>query len=324
VPLDPESLKDGFRGALLGTLVGDALGAPVRGWKLERIAREVGEVREMLGGKHARGRYGDDSQMMVAVAEWLLEDGETGGSGLASRLLAAYDPVRGYGRGSTDVMRRLRAGESWDTAADHVFPRGSFSSAAAARIAPVAALFHDDAEALANIVEQSALVTNTHPLGIGGAALQARQMALALSRRGETLDPIGVSVELRSTEPTSEFRQKLRAVEECVERKAPPSIVRDRLGCNSTALGSVATALYCFLSRLESFEAAVAAAASLGGDSDSIAAMTGAIAGAHHGASAIPARWRAALEEGAKGAAYVERLADRLWERHRERHARTR
>jgi poly(ADP-ribose) glycohydrolase ARH3 len=80
----------------------------------------------------------------------------------------------------------------------------------------------------------------------------------------------------------------------------------------------VPTALYCFLSHAESFEDAVAYAVSLGGDTDSIAAMTGAIAGAYHGSRAIPERWRSTLEEGAKGARYVEKLADRLLERHRE------
>jgi ADP-ribosylglycohydrolase len=43
--------------------------------------------------------------------------------------------------------------------------------------------------------------------------------------------------------------------------------------------------------------------------------MTGAIAGAHHGAAAIPARWLDALEDGPKGRRYIERLADRLFEK---------
>lgn len=49
-----------------------------------------------------------------------------------------------------------------------------------------------------------------------------------------------------------------------------------------------------------------------GGDTDTIGAMAGAIAGARSGAAAIPARWADALEQGAKGRAYVETLADQL------------
>ena len=50
----------------------------------------------------------------------------------------------------------------------------------------------------------------------------------------------------------------------------------------------------------------------LGGDTDTIAAMTGAIVGARDGLTAIPARWLAALEDGHRGRTYVEQLADRL------------
>ena len=48
------------------------------------------------------------------------------------------------------------------------------------------------------------------------------------------------------------------------------------------------------------------------GEADSLDAMTGAIAGAYHGAAAIPARWLDPLEEGPKGRSHIERLADQL------------
>jgi ADP-ribosylglycohydrolase len=92
--------------------------------------------------------------------------------------------------------------------------------------------------------------------------------------------------------------------------------VRERLGCNATALGSVPASLYCFLAGLESFEDAVVLAVSLGGATASIAAMTGAIAGAYHGVPAIPRRWRDRLPAGVLGAEAIERLADRLLERY--------
>jgi poly(ADP-ribose) glycohydrolase ARH3 len=308
----PQGLRDAFRGALVGTAVGDALGRPVKGWSAARIAREYGEVRDLLG--HPRGRYTEDTQMMIAVAEWLLDDGALDGGSFAERIQREHDPGRDYGRTTTDFLRRVRAGENWETSAEHAFARGSFGNGAAARIAPCALLHHRDRAALERAVETCAAVTHSHPLGIAGAVLQARQVALALARRDELLDPLGLVVELRSTTNSIEFRHKLRAVEECLERRAPARVVRDRLGANATALGSVATALYCFLSQTESFEAALVFAIGLGGETDSIAAMTGAIAGAHHGLSGIPLRWRDGLEDGPKGRSYIERLADRLLE----------
>jgi len=59
-------------------------------------------------------------------------------------------------------------------------------------------------------------------------------------------------------------------------------------------------------------------AVSLGGDTDTIGAMTGAIAGALHGVEAIPAEWYDALENSPKGRDYVGALASRLFERHAE------
>ena len=275
-------LRDAFRGSLLGTAIGDALGRPVKGWSAARIARGHGTVREMLG--HPRGRYTEDTETMIVLAEWLLEE-------------------------------ETLDGESWETAGEHAFARGSFGNGAAARVAPCALRFHREREVLDRVVGTSAAVTHSHPLGVAGALVQARQVALVLESTGESLDPLSLVVDLRSTTASLEFRQKLRAVEECLERRAPPNVVRDRLGGNATALGSVPTALFCFLSHPESFEDAVAFAVNLGGDADSIGAMSGAIAGARHGASAIPARWKSALEQGPKGSAYIEELADRLLER---------
>ena len=304
-----ERLRDAFRGSLLGVAVGDALGRPVKGWSAARIAREHGEVRDMLG--HPRGRTTEDTEMTIAVAEWLLEK-EHEGAALAERIRKKYDPDRDYGRTTTDVLRRLRAGENWQTAADHAFARGSFGNGAAARIAACGLVFRRDRDALERVVETCASVTHSHPLGIAGALLQAREVALAVERREEPLDPIGFVVELRSTTASPEFRHKLRAVEECLDKSPPAHVARDRLGCNATAIGSVTTALYAFLSRAASFEDALVFAVNLGGECDAIGAMTGAVAGAYHGARAIPARWLEALESGKR--AELEILADRLLE----------
>src|SRR5947199_2734463 len=104
--VDPsEPLRDAFRGSLLGTAIGDALGRPVKGWSAARIAREHGEVRDLLG--HPRGRYTEDAQMMIAVAQWLLDDGALDGASFAERIRREHDPDRDYGRTTTDFLRRV-------------------------------------------------------------------------------------------------------------------------------------------------------------------------------------------------------------------------
>lgn len=81
------------------------------------------------------------------------------------------------------------------------------------------------------------------------------------------------------------------------------------MGNGIEAFNSVPTAIYSFLSHFESFADAVIYAIGLGGDTDTIAAMTGAISGAYHGIKAIPKEWEERLEN----RAYIETLAIRLW-----------
>ncbi|MBC7343584.1 MAG: ADP-ribosylglycohydrolase family protein [Clostridia bacterium] len=64
----------------------------------------------------------------------------------------------------------------------------------------------------------------------------------------------------------------------------------------------------------EDFEAAVTYAVNLGGDADTIGAMTGAIAGAYHGARAIPRRWKDQVENLGKGRDYIQSLATQLFD----------
>jgi poly(ADP-ribose) glycohydrolase ARH3 len=86
------------------------------------------------------------------------------------------------------------------------------------------------------------------------------------------------------------------------------------LGNSSIAFESVPLSIYSFLKYSQSFEEAVIYAVNLGGDTDSIAAMTGAISGACHGIRKIPERWLAKLENGLKGKDYIYQLGEKLWE----------
>jgi poly(ADP-ribose) glycohydrolase ARH3 len=71
----------------------------------------------------------------------------------------------------------------------------------------------------------------------------------------------------------------------------------------------VPTAIYAFLSTCD-FKSAVIYAVSLGGDADTIGAMTGAIAGACYGMEGIPSQWRETVEN----REYIEQLAKKLWD----------
>ena len=81
------------------------------------------------------------------------------------------------------------------------------------------------------------------------------------------------------------------------------------LGNGIEAFNSIPTAIYSFLSQPHSFAQAIRYAISLGGDTDTIGAMTGAISGAYLGVDTIPASWKDKLEN----RRYIEELAENLW-----------
>jgi poly(ADP-ribose) glycohydrolase ARH3 len=289
-------------GALLGTFVGDALGMAFEGDPPAAIPLRLEMVEARLG----RGTYTDDTEMMIVLAESLIEDGFVQPESLARRFLERHDPRRGYGGGTLRVFAHWRDGVPVDVAAGLVFGgQGSAGNGAAMRIAPVGVRFAADPARLLEQARRSAAVTHAHPLGIDGAVAQAAAVAAAV--RGDD-----VAAAARQAVETDEMRRQLDTVAELLdEALADPTEVAEALGNGSTAPKSVPLAVYAAC-RTDDFREAVTFAVRCGGDTDTIAAMAGAIAGARHGRNAIPSSWLDVLEDGAYGRSYVERLAASL------------
>ena len=76
------------------------------------------------------------------------------------------------------------------------------------------------------------------------------------------------------------------------------------------------TAIACFASSPDCYEDVVSRAIGLGDDTDTLAAMAGALCGARLGLTGIPARLIAGLEDGLLGRSHIERLAAGLHNRH--------
>ena len=115
----------------------------------------------------------------------------------------------------------------------------------------------------------------------------------------------------RAAACTPELTSSLRDVEELLAAPRRPREVHKQLGSSSDACQSVCAAIYSATAH-RTFEAAATFAVRLGGDTDTIAAMTGAITGACCGAASIPVRWLDALEDGDRGRSHIESLAPLL------------
>jgi len=305
--MDEGVLRGKFLGALVGTAVGDAVGAGFEG----RRAAET-EAIEWAADRREILAYTDDTHMMIGMAESLVQKEGFDGEHMAHVFIRNYElePWRGYGPGPPNIFRMIRAGEAWDKAAEKLYHGGSYGNGSAMRIAPLAVFYHDDLAMLREVACRSSRVTHSHELGKEGAALQAYAVALAVELEpGKAFDSQGFLSRLGELIQHETYKKKLESVTMLLGEADKAKVIAE-LGNGVEAFNSVPTAIYSFLSHQDSLKEAILFAVSLGGDTDTIAAMTGAIAGAYLGVDAAPSKWRLKLEN----RAYIEELAAVLYD----------
>ena len=298
------SLQSRARGALLGAAIGDALGAPYEGASPQALDPQ--QLIENPGPL----RYTDDTHMLIGLAESLLERGGFDGDHMAWHFARRYndEPWRGYGSGPPRLFRMMEEGIHWRDAAQRLYDGGSFGNGGAMRVAPAAIFAAGDPPKAAALAGDTARITHAHPRGIAGAVAQAVATAVVMQTdAGDTRLAENVLATARDHARDEEFTTRLEAAGRLLDpRRAHAAITT--LGNGIAAHESVPAAIWAFLCHPNSFADAVSLAISLGGDADTIASMTGALAGAHLGEDAIPEPWR----EGVEDAAHLYSLADRL------------
>ncbi|MFF3251502.1 ADP-ribosylglycohydrolase family protein [Actinacidiphila glaucinigra] len=277
-------------GAIVGSAVGDALGAPFEfGPEGAFSARfpEPGTVGEMCGGGGwDPGEATDDTQMAVLVADSLLERGTLDLPDVFARFVrwAAADP-KDIGLQTEAV---LTSGDPWDLAAALHFQthHRAAGNGALMRAAPAAVHFAGHGRrASLDAARRIAALTHGDRAAWEGSAILHDLVRVALDG-GDPVAPAVVADALAQVpEP---FHERWAAV------LAPdwhPGLATEFNGAVWPCLGSAVWAVRT----TGGFEAALRAAVDLGGDTDTVAAVTGTLAGAAHGLAAVPGRWTAAL-----------------------------
>ncbi|MES2465514.1 MAG: ADP-ribosylglycohydrolase family protein [Armatimonadota bacterium] len=323
--------KQSASGCLFGLALGDALAAPVEFMRrIEDIEANYGP-----GGPAAPegnpARVTDDTQMALCVGEALLQT-ETPYSQttLEQPLREAFtawlispDNNRAPGMTCLTACRKLLSTPIWQQA---TVP-GSKGCGANMRVAPVGLLTEADDITRAGIAQFQAALTHGHPTALAASDLTAfavtdlfgagnprtlptRLRSYAQSQRtvyhDHWLGPLWARPGATSPE---EFIA--RGWDECLEvldRLDSALLHPDRNSdpCLATGAGWIAeeafaTGLLCFLLYPDEPVTALRRATVTSGDSDSIACLTGAFAGAYHGMAAWPAEWVERIE-------YHERL----------------
>ena len=302
------SMESKYRGGMVGSALGDAIGEvaffhPTR----ESLCAHL-EKLEIY-------RYTDDTAMSIGIAESIVNTGclDKQDLGKTFRENFTREPWRGYASGPPNVFSMVEElGIAYGEAAQRLFGgSGSFGNGSAMRVVPVGLVFHDSPD-LYEMARVSAVVTHAHPLGIDGAAVQSKAVALAVQHDPEDAFASDAFVQdLLGFARTSEMRDKIREVGDLILGETPPSAAVQRLGLTVAVHESLPFALYSFLRHPKSFEDCLWCAILSGGDRDTMGAMACALSGAYLGIKAIPQSWIEKLEN----RRYVEQLALKLSER---------
>jgi ADP-ribosyl-[dinitrogen reductase] hydrolase len=243
----------------------------------------------------------DAADQMRRYRAWL-EDGYLSSTG------RCFD----IGATTADALERFRAsGDPWSGSAD---PRTA-GNGSLMRLAPVALFFHPDREQVLHYAAESSRTTHAAPQCLAACRLMAELLHRALNGvdKQQLLfgDVAGLEAAVAGTAsagpagagPTGAHDEPLLSIARGEYRdKREPDIRSD-----GYVVHTLEAALWCFY-RTDSFEAAILAAANLGHDADTTAAVCGQVAGAFYGEPGIPRRWllRLAMRE------EIEALADRL------------
>jgi poly(ADP-ribose) glycohydrolase ARH3 len=307
-------IQDKFRGAILGSFLGDAFGSGFEGMHPDRAVFHLSNL-----SKRFSRQYTDDTDMTLALAESIIQSDKVDPQDIAKQFSLYCDLARGYAIGAIKSILALRAGMKWFEVARIVFENGSFGNGAAMRVSPVGLFYHHNLDDLQEAAIQQANITHIHPLGQWGAVMQAAAVGLAVSQNPkEPFKKEQMVTNLREVlwQGPIDYMRGLNKIEEMVtqgNRFEAREVVRS-LGNGVEAHFSVPSACYIALTYSPNFCDAIRAAISLGGDTDTIAGMVGAIVGAHIGEKRLPAEWIEQLEDGPRGRSFARSLAEKLFE----------
>ena len=231
--------------------------------------------------------YTDDSIMTMAVAKWLLDDPEHSLQRLEDTMVAFSKkftcPMGGYGYWFSIWLYLPEKLSKYDSengdipyhSATGRHPYGSWGNGSAMRTS-ACGWFFDALEETERVAALSAVITHNHPEGIKGA--QATAAAIWMARNGKSKSEIKDYISTR-------YNYDLNRTYEYLNRT---------YDWESSCQGTVPEAIIAFLESSD-FEDAIRKAVSMGGDSDTLACITGGIAEAFY--SGVPEEIRSKVLE---------------------------
>ena len=283
------------RGCMMGLAIGDALGGPTEGKSQEEIARRWGRVNDFLTDDQTGS---DDTEYALFNSRLLFKHGTrmtaaTVADEWKKEIVKASNTYKGAGFSEMMVVRNLKAGLLPPLSGQHLH---AWSDGLAMRVAPFGIVAAGRPDLAADLAETNGLVSNS---GEGIFAGQAVAAAVAVAMRGSSVSAI-VDAARKVIPPDSWTARGIdRAVaiaSDCpdVWNALTPlyeQVVVKSYFWSDIAPEAVALAFGIVVASRGNFRDAVLGGVNVGRDTDTIAAIAGAITGAQEGIDAVPTAW---------------------------------
>ena len=300
-------------GCILGTAIGDAVGLKREGLSRNRAIWLHGSnpSPDLIFG---RGFCSDDTEHTVLAGIALLKSG-----GDVKRFKRSFATLlrkwlltapAGIGLGTLRaILKSMLVGPD----------RSGVNSAGngPAMRAALFGLLAKDESHLVELVRASTRITHTDPRAEEGALVVARAARFAATNA--SANPIDFVRSITPALEGDELRRHFEAMEQALATQQSAADFADSRGWPKGPTGfinqTVPMAVYCWALSPKDYQAAVTDAVLLGGDTDSVGAITGAITGAGCGANAIPEGWKQRLAEWPRDVDWMRDLSERLTER---------
>ena len=279
------NIRNRIRGGLYGVAVGDALGATLEFMGKEIVRQRYNVLTDIIGGwlKLAPGEWTDDTEMTLAVAEGIARTYHDPVDAVGQQFLRWYKTnPPDVGTTCAAVFHKVRMGLSWHQAAHQLHRETAHTAGNGAlmRTLPVALAYAETED----IVEKARQIAQmTHWDERAALTCQLYSLLVYYFIVGDSLAEALVSARSYLTKCLPDdtlFPQMWAELEQKMVDPQPTGYTVDTLACAIQAVECSS-----------SLEEAVIGAVNLGGDADTVGAITGGLAGVYYGFAAIPERW---------------------------------
>ena len=319
--MDISNLRDKILGVFYGVAIGDAMGMPTTFLSRSEIKNKFGFVNDFLtapmeGSVHSRlvrGEYTDDTELTYMIADSIISKGFVDPEDVAKNLVKWADDndilnTTLIGPSTRMAIKNLKSGVSYK-----ITGKNGTTNGCAMKISSIGIfdLFSDNEKTVNDVINACLCTHNTAVAISGGAAIAFAVKSAASGNKSlsEIYDASLLGSDLGAKfmgEPEKSISSRIVGAYNIAKSTSSIDSFLDSLydfllkPDGALTEDAVPAAISIFLKSGGNFENAILMACNLGGDSDTIGGMVGAISGAYNGLARIPEKWVKTIDESAR------------------------